>query len=58
VVFDRFAERLSYVSGDFNHPTTYERVGDAITGAKTPAFYLEIPPFLSDASSKGCPSRT
>lgn len=45
-VFDRFAERLSYVSGDFNDPTTYERVGAAIDGAKTPVFYLEIPPFL------------
>ena len=25
-VFDRFAERLSYVSGDFTDPATYERV--------------------------------
>ena len=45
-VFDRFAARLSYVSGDFTHPATYERVGDAIKGAATPVFYLEIPPFL------------
>jgi glucose-6-phosphate 1-dehydrogenase len=46
VVFDRFAERLSYVHGDFNDPATYERVGDAIRGAERPVFYLEIPPFL------------
>ena len=45
-VFDRFADRLSYVSGDFTDPATYERVGAAIGGATTPVFYLEIPPFL------------
>jgi glucose-6-phosphate 1-dehydrogenase len=45
-VFDRFAERLSYVSGDFTDPATYERVGAAIDGTKSPVFYLEIPPFL------------
>src|SRR3974390_747285 len=45
-VFDRFAERLSYVSGDFTDPATYERVGAAIEGATTPVFYLEIPPSL------------
>src|SRR6478736_10201081 len=45
-VFDRFAERLSYVSGDFTDPATYERVGAAIQDATTPVFYLEIPPFL------------
>ena len=45
-VFDRFAERLSYVSGDFTDPATYERVGAAIAGKTSPVFYLEIPPFL------------
>jgi glucose-6-phosphate 1-dehydrogenase len=45
-IFDRFADRLSYVSGDFTDPATYERVGAAIAGATTPVFYLEIPPFL------------
>jgi len=45
-VFDRFAERLSYVSGDFTDSATYERVGAAIEGATAPVFYLEIPPFL------------
>src|SRR6188472_3748333 len=45
-VFDRFVERLSYVSGDFTDPATYERVSDAIEGTTTPVFYLEIPPFL------------
>ncbi len=45
-VFDSFAARLSYVAGDFTDPATYQRVGDAIKGAETPVFYLEIPPFL------------
>jgi glucose-6-phosphate 1-dehydrogenase len=45
-VFDRFAHRLSYVSGDFGDAATYERVADAIDGATAPVFYLEIPPFL------------
>lgn len=45
-VFDRFAARLTYVSGDFTDPATYERVGEAIKGAELPMFYLEIPPFL------------
>jgi glucose-6-phosphate 1-dehydrogenase len=45
-VFARFAARLSYVSGDFNDPATFQRVKDAIGSAKTPVFYLEVPPSL------------
>ena len=52
-VFDRFAARLSYLSGDFADASTYERVADAIDGASTPVFYLEIPPFLFGAVVKG-----
>jgi glucose-6-phosphate 1-dehydrogenase len=48
-VFDRFAARLSYVSGDFKDSATYERVRAAIAGAASPVFYLEIPPFLFGA---------
>src|ERR1700751_5822113 len=44
-VFDRLAGRMSYVSGDFGEPETYERVGRAIGQAECPVFYLEIPPF-------------
>src|SRR6185295_8612760 len=43
-VFDRFAERLSYQSGDFADASTYQRVATAIEGAQAPVFYLEIPP--------------
>jgi glucose-6-phosphate 1-dehydrogenase len=52
-VFKRFASRLSYVSGDFADAATYERVGEAIEDAKTPVFYLEIPPFLFGRVVKG-----
>jgi glucose-6-phosphate 1-dehydrogenase len=52
-VFDRFAARLSYVSGDFTDPTMYERVGAAIADADMPVFYLEIPPFLFGTVVKG-----
>ena len=45
-VFERFADRLSYVQGDFGDAGAYERVAAAISGAETPVFYLEIPPFL------------
>ena len=48
-VFDRFAARLSYVSGNFTDAATYARVGEAIKGAESPVFYLEIPPFLFGA---------
>jgi glucose-6-phosphate 1-dehydrogenase len=52
-VFERFAGRLSYVSGDFTDAAIYERVGTAISGARTPVFYLEIPPFLFGTVVKG-----
>jgi glucose-6-phosphate 1-dehydrogenase len=45
-IFDRLAERFSYVSGDFGEEATYQRVADAIEGFQRPVFYLEIPPFL------------
>src|ERR1700675_2161039 len=46
VVFERFAARLSYVSGDFTEAATYEHVAAAIAGKQSPVFYLEIPPSL------------
>ncbi len=45
-VFDRFAARLQYVSGDFTDAATYGRVKAAMGDAQEPVFYLEIPPFL------------
>jgi len=45
-VFARFAERLSYVSGNFADDATYERVATALGDAHDPMFYLETPPSL------------
>jgi glucose-6-phosphate 1-dehydrogenase len=45
-VFDRFASRLSYVSGDFTDAATYERLAPVLGNPQSPVFYLEIPPFL------------
>ena len=52
-VFDRFAARLAYVRGDFGDAATYGRVAEAIMGADSPVFYLEIPPFLFATVVKG-----
>jgi glucose-6-phosphate 1-dehydrogenase len=52
-VFDRFAARLSYLPGDFSDPATYKRLADAIKGAQSPVFYLEIPPSLFGMVIKG-----
>src|ERR1700749_2557302 len=52
-VFERFADRLSYVQGDFSDPGTFSRVAEAIAQARTPVFYLEIPPFLFATVIKG-----
>jgi glucose-6-phosphate 1-dehydrogenase len=45
-VFERFASRLSYLQGDFGDADTFTRLASAIGGARSPVFYLEIPPFL------------
>jgi glucose-6-phosphate 1-dehydrogenase len=45
-VFERFANRLSYLSGDFTAADSYQRVRKAMGDAKNPVFYLEIPPSL------------
>jgi glucose-6-phosphate 1-dehydrogenase len=45
-VFARLAKRLSYVSGDFGDPATYEKVAEALGKASFPLYYLEIPPSL------------
>jgi glucose-6-phosphate 1-dehydrogenase len=45
-VFERFAARLSYVSGDFADQETYVRVQHALAEAHNAVYYLEIPPAL------------
>ena len=52
-IFERLASRLSYVAGDFSDAETYKHVADTISDARTPVFYLEIPPFLFGTVIKG-----
>ncbi len=52
-VLNRLLKRLSYIQGDFSKPDTYERLAAKIKGAKTPVFYLEIPPSLFGMTIKG-----
>ena len=52
-VFERFAARLSYLAGDFADPATFERLATRLTDARSPVFYLEIPPFLFATVVKG-----
>jgi glucose-6-phosphate 1-dehydrogenase len=52
-VFDRFAARLSYLPGDFGDDSTYERVAAQVGDARSPVFYLEIPPSLFGMVIKG-----
>src|SRR3954463_11744794 len=51
--FERFAGRLSYLSGDFGDPETFKRLKKELGDAKSPVYYLEIPPFLFGAVVKG-----
>jgi glucose-6-phosphate 1-dehydrogenase len=52
-VFERFVGRLTYVHGNFGDPSTYQRVGEAISGRERPMFYLETPPSLFATVVKG-----
>jgi glucose-6-phosphate 1-dehydrogenase len=45
-VFDRLAQKLTYVQGDFSDQGTYRRLADALHDAEYPTFYLETPPSL------------
>src|SRR6185437_12570177 len=45
-VFDRLAERLQYVDGDYADPATFAQLKKALGKAKRPLHYLAIPPSL------------
>jgi glucose-6-phosphate 1-dehydrogenase len=56
-VFDRFARRLRYVSGDFGDDATYGRVADALGSARFALYYLETPPSLFATVIEGLAKR-
>ena len=45
-VFERFAARFSYLSGDFADPATFTALAATLGDVDSPVFYLEIPPSL------------
>jgi glucose-6-phosphate 1-dehydrogenase len=51
--FHRLIDLLSYVSGDYNDPNTFQKLKAALGDARRPAFYLAIPPVLFPTVIKG-----
>ncbi|MEY2458433.1 MAG: glucose-6-phosphate 1-dehydrogenase, partial [Acidimicrobiaceae bacterium] len=45
-VFKSLVGRLSYVSGDYRAPETFDNLALALQGREHPLFYLAIPPVL------------
>jgi glucose-6-phosphate 1-dehydrogenase len=43
---DELAGRLTYVSGNYMEPATYERLRDRLGDSRRPLFYLAIPPSM------------
>ena len=52
-VFERLAERLTYVPGDYDDPATYTRLGKHLGEVGHTTFYLEIPPSLFERVVRG-----
>ena len=50
---DRFLSLLDYVSGDYNNPDTFKKLRKVLGEARTPLFYLAIPPALFETVIKG-----
>ena len=50
---DMYAQRLSYVSGDYADAATYARLRERLGSARRPAFYLAIPPSMFDRVISG-----
>ncbi len=44
--FQKLCGLLRFVGGDYEDPTTYERLKEALAGSQRPLYYLAIPPSL------------
>ncbi|MYS22996.1 glucose-6-phosphate 1-dehydrogenase [Streptomyces sp. DvalAA-14] len=42
----RLKQRFSYLQGEFDAPSTFQRLAERMKGTRRPLFYLEIPPSL------------
>ena len=47
------AAKLSYVSGDYREPATFETLAERLGGVERPLFYLAIPPVMFDDVVQG-----
>ncbi|HZP27674.1 MAG TPA: glucose-6-phosphate dehydrogenase [Acidimicrobiia bacterium] len=52
-VFQTLAKNLSYIDGDYNDPSTFDALHEALGPATHPAHYLAIPPSLFPVVVKG-----
>ncbi|MCU1426734.1 MAG: glucose-6-phosphate 1-dehydrogenase [Actinomycetia bacterium] len=57
--YDKLAQMLTYVRGDYRDPASYEALKTALAGAERPTFYLAVPPSLfatvvENLGSSGC----
>lgn len=51
--FAALSARLAYIDGDYNDPTTYQRLKQALGTASRPLHYLAIPPSLFGTVASG-----
>jgi len=51
--FARLAASLAYVSGDYTQPDAYVALQTALRGARSPLYYLAIPPAMFEAVARG-----
>jgi glucose-6-phosphate 1-dehydrogenase len=52
-VWQRLAPQMSYVSGDYRDPATFEALAKTLNGVERPLFYLAIPPAMFDDVVQG-----
>lgn len=51
--FDKLASSMSYLRGDYNDPSLYPAIADALRGAQHPLFHLAIPPSMFGTVAQG-----
>ena len=51
--FAKLSARMKYVDGDYNDPTTYQKLKEQLAGAQRPLHYLAIPPSLFERVAQG-----
>jgi glucose-6-phosphate 1-dehydrogenase len=52
-LWNDLAGRITYTSGDYRDPDTFDRLAEKLEGARHPLFYLAIPPALFDDVVQG-----